>query len=660
MAADRNAFATPYDGDTYQENGEAPFEFRDHAGELQLREIVDGTPGPWRPAAGVIGIDPLIQYLIPTERGRLQATSAAWDPEKEAWFHVYEDDRRTPGDWGHWLGQGMNWNANCAYCHMTEYHKNYDAFDDAYASTWTHQAITCIQCHTGMDAHLNAMTTATGTKAYPPSAKALTNEQWMHSCATCHARRGELTAEAFKPGDSFHDHYTLAFPDESDIYHPDGQVNNENYVYTSFMMSRMGHKGVSCFDCHDEHSMELTLPVDNNALCLKCHATGVDDSIKIVPEAHTFHVAGTPGSRCVDCHMPVNTFMQRDDRHDHIFNSPDPYLTKTLGIPNTCNQCHTDQSVDWAIEWSGRWYGDKLANRRSRARAMVIADARAGNAAAIPRLIDLLKTEDIDIWKASLIMNLAKWSDQPRVQATLELHLGDEHPVVRAAAVSALSRYGPQPRLIGKYLDDPIRSVRIAAARALQPMLPADHPAAKELRASLEFTADTPMSALQLADMERQHAQTGRGTSSKQVVRWATHAVNLEPNSAEVRRQAAVVASASDTQQAAVWLDEAKELEPNSAEIAFSLGLLQAELGKPRQAAAEMERAVRIDATFDRAWYNLALMRLNAGDTTGALQAAQTAVRLIPRNRDYQYLLAVVLHRSGRRAEAEAIMRQLR
>ena len=41
----------------------------------------------------------------------------------------------------------MNWNTQCAWCHMSLFHKNYDPVKDRYASTWTEPGVTCIQCH---------------------------------------------------------------------------------------------------------------------------------------------------------------------------------------------------------------------------------------------------------------------------------------------------------------------------------------------------------------------------------------------------------------------------------------------------------------------------------------------------------------------------------
>ena len=38
-------------------------------------------------------------------------------------------------------------NANCAWCHTTEYRKNFDFAADRYGSTWGRQGITCAACH---------------------------------------------------------------------------------------------------------------------------------------------------------------------------------------------------------------------------------------------------------------------------------------------------------------------------------------------------------------------------------------------------------------------------------------------------------------------------------------------------------------------------------
>ena len=71
--------------------------------------------------------------------------------------------------------------------------------------------------------------------------------------------------------------------------------------------------------------------------------------------------------------------MVRDLRRDHGFTSPDPVLTKELGIPNACTTCHQDKNVDWEIEAVEKWYGTNM-NRRARDRA------RARRSATLPSI----------------------------------------------------------------------------------------------------------------------------------------------------------------------------------------------------------------------------------------------------------------------------------
>ena len=78
--------------------------------------------------------------------------------------------------------------------------------------------------------------------------------------------------------------------------------------------------------------------------------------------------------------MPTTTYMQRDPRHDHGFIKPDPLLTKELGIPNACNGCHTDKSVDWAIGHTDTLVRSDKMESRQRQRTRVVAAAQAEHA----------------------------------------------------------------------------------------------------------------------------------------------------------------------------------------------------------------------------------------------------------------------------------------
>jgi hypothetical protein len=39
----------------------------------------------------------------------------------------------------------------------------------------------------------------------------------------------------------------------------------------------------------------------------------------------------------------------------HTFRFISPKLTQQFGMPNPCNSCHTDKSVQWALEQLKSW-----------------------------------------------------------------------------------------------------------------------------------------------------------------------------------------------------------------------------------------------------------------------------------------------------------------
>ena len=101
----------------------------------------------------VIGHDPLRQFLVDGGNGRLQTLEASYDPHNAEWFNVYGDEDRQSGEWGHWTGRGMNWNAMCASCHNTRLRKNYDEASDSYHTSMAEMTVSCEACHGPMEKH---------------------------------------------------------------------------------------------------------------------------------------------------------------------------------------------------------------------------------------------------------------------------------------------------------------------------------------------------------------------------------------------------------------------------------------------------------------------------------------------------------------------------
>ena len=78
----------------------------------------------------VIGVTPLKQYLLPFPGGRLQALNISFDPRNNEWFDMQAPayaDYPTIGRTG--KNRGMNWNSQCAFCHMTNLQKGIQCED---------------------------------------------------------------------------------------------------------------------------------------------------------------------------------------------------------------------------------------------------------------------------------------------------------------------------------------------------------------------------------------------------------------------------------------------------------------------------------------------------------------------------------------------------
>jgi tetratricopeptide (TPR) repeat protein len=620
----------------------------------------------------VIAESPLRQMLVAFPGGRLQATEAAWDPRSNQWFNVYGEEDRKPGEWGHWTGRGMNWNNMCAACHNTRVRKNYDPVTDSYRTAFVETGVGCESCHGPMKDHNEWQYANKGKGLKDPTLKKLSRDQVFDNCAACHSRRAEITGDP-KPGDSFFDHHLLSIVDDSNLFHPDGQIWDEDYEVTPFLGSRMHHKGVRCVDCHDVHTMKTRLP--GNFLCLSCHGPGSTNALVINPVTHSRHKVfgydtngallnvdlakykpkeiAEQGGECVNCHMPQTVYMQRHSRHDHGFTIPDPLLTKQFGIPNACNRCHADQNTDWSLQHVETWYGERM-NRPYRQRAQVIARARQGDPAARDGLLTMLEKEEIAYWQAVAGGLLERWSDDPGVARVLRGQLGHSNALVRQMAVQGLAplaRAGDSNALssIQAKLNDPSRNVRIEAARHVAGALDTNALAGSEYLHFLDHASDQPIGRMQVGAF-----QFLRGDPTN-ALKHFEKAVKWDPYSAGIRHELAIVYSQMGrTRDAVTQLEAAVRLAPRDAEFHYKLALALNEAGENGRVIPELELAVQCDPRHGRAWYNLGLARNGAGDAEGAVAALLRAESVEPNNARIPYARATILARMGRMMEARA------
>jgi len=322
------------------------------------------------------GITPLQQYLLAFPKGRLQAFTIAWNTKENRWFSLYPDEKIDPGNSLHWTNRFFTANSSCIECHTTNMSLNYNVKTKTYNSSWDEINVSCQSCHGAGAQHVEwaqaekkeTDKTVNHAKGLQTDYRSLDAREQVDTCARCHSRRYSVS-ENDNQKDTFLDNFMPELLREG-LYHADGQVIEEVYVYGSFIQSKMYHSGVTCLDCHDPHTLKLRQP--GNALCVSCHQskpptekfTRLSSKNYDTPEHH-FHTKESAGAQCVNCHMPEKTYMQIDPRRDHRFSVPRPDLSVKWATPNVCNSCHADESAQWAVETMNQWYGEAWQNRQS-------------------------------------------------------------------------------------------------------------------------------------------------------------------------------------------------------------------------------------------------------------------------------------------------------
>jgi predicted CXXCH cytochrome family protein len=626
------------------------------------------------------GIYPLQQYLLELPGGRLQALSIAWDARPrevggQRWFHLYPGERIDHRDELHWTRRQQNWNYMCADCHSTNLQKNYDATADTYATSWSEISVGCESCHGPGSAHVElasegrggaglsaalderrgatwSIDPATGNARRTPARQ---SSRELDVCAQCHARRSQFS-NAYRAGEPFLDHYRPALL-ESGLYHPDGQQREEVYDWGSFLSSRMHDAGVTCSDCHEPHATALRAP--GSALCSQCHQPA-----KYQATSHHQHTLGSPGSQCVACHMPTTTYMVVDPRHDHSFRIPRPDLSVSIGVPNACNQCHQDRSADWAATAIRRAHPEPRPGFQTFGAAFAAADRgdRVGVRALNAMIGDSAQSA---IARASALERLARQPDRAAVD-TARASLADPSPLVRGAALAVLEVLPPLERRAAlPLLDDPVRTVRLAAANLLAPLAAdalGDHAAsferaAAEYIAAERFNADRPENRTNLGNFL---AERGDAAAAEAEYRAALSLdENFVPawvNLADLQRMQGNETEAEATLRAAL------EESPGNADLRHALGLALVRQQRVADAVVELAGASRAAPENQRFAYVYAIALHSQGRVREAIDELDRALAAAPGDPDILQALAQFLSETGddkRAAEIRDRLQQL-
>ncbi len=689
-----------FDGTTFRYGGVEHRFFRREGKFFVTTENAQGKLQTFQ-VSHTFGWRPLQQYLVSFDDGRKQVLPFCWDVEQKRWFHIYQNEQEPvrPGERVHWTGIDQNWNYMCAACHSTNVHKGYNAKTNTYHTTWSEMDVSCEACHGPGSLHVELARSRSlfwdRRHGYGlAKLKGPGNQTQLDACAPCHSRR-QVLREGFQPGAELLDYYVPELLDD-DLYYEDGQIQEEVYVYGSFLQSLMYRKGVRCSDCHEPHSTSLKF--SGNRLCLQCHEPGKYDTTN-----HHHHHPQGPGGRCVECHMPHRKYMVIDPRRDHSIRVPRPELSLLYRTPNACSQCHyrrkhrleqrwrdyhhcldraragdqearavIDQLDRWAQEAILRWYGPQSAEKRhwtyllAAARSGRLPESKPESPAAsaeespqarrrerkqiVQGLQRLFKQRELGpLVRASAVALLRQYLDVPKVREINDLALEDAEPLVRRAALSNLEplypvrniqrwSYRELPRAEAEALERTFRRLARRAQKLLQdPVLAVRAEAARVLSIVPPHWIDAdyrPALKQALEDYEAtQRLLADRPGAHLNLGVLYSNQLRFEEAEAEYR--------------------QALKLDPHFVPAMINLALMYNYQRRNAEAERLLRQAVKDAPEFADAAYYLGL--LLAEDRTRLEEAAKWLKKATELSPDYArayYNLGLALQALGRWSEA--------
>jgi tetratricopeptide (TPR) repeat protein len=570
------------------------------------------------------GIEPLQQYLVPFPGGRLQVLPTAWDTEQKRWFFMYAGEDIAADDWMHWTRNAQNWNGMCAECHSTHLQKNYDPESRTFNTTWSEIDVSCEACHGPASGHVEwAEIDPMGRPELENyglvvSSSGIDHRQQVEMCAPCHSRRAET-------GD--YDHLQVDLMENQlpsllleGLYHPDGQILEEVYVWGSFVQSKMYQNGVRCSDCHDVHSLELHR--EGNELCLQCHRADTYDVYE-----HHFHKKiheGEPsdGALCIRCHMPEQTYMGVDERADHSLRIPRPDLSLEIGVPNSCSQsgCHDDKDLQWSADAYTEWYGQA----RKPHFGTIFHAARNGDPAALDGLLQVAESTLYPALVRATALSLLQSYSDPKAITLMQRALVDEEAILRHTAVMSMPMENPRAFIeqLAPLLFDSVRTVRMAASSRL---------------AGIDRNLFKPYQLEQLDLALAEYVESMRANLD-----FAASGMNL----------AMLLSQQGENQETERLLREVLKDYPEQHDAAYSLALLLVGLNRADEGLEYLGRASKGLPRRSRVHYNYGLLLAQMGEESQAEGALQKALALEPANMDYLYALVDFYYKRGRMKEA--------
>ena len=332
-----------------------------------------------------------IEQYITEQNGQHTRLPIAYDLTNRRWMNLngsffYPDGK----DYSH---LSASWDPNCVFCHNVKAQPNLDLKSRLFNTEVGELGIACGACHGPAARHADEAASPFTRSAWRVSAGAskeivnprkLDAERSLMVCGHCHGQRipAQLDGiqqimsqgDPYNSGDDLARFYQPVWRDTkvgeysfANRFWANGSPRLTAYEYQGILRSACFIKGdrqnrITCLTCHSMHEGDpkgQIMPENRtNKPCLACHQE-YETAAQLTK--HTGHRAISEGSMCYNCHMPRVVYGVMSVHPTHEITVPDPRLTSSLLVPNACNQCHLDRSVNWAVTESKRLWPTRFA-----------------------------------------------------------------------------------------------------------------------------------------------------------------------------------------------------------------------------------------------------------------------------------------------------------
>jgi len=342
------------------------------------------------PIARTIGSRRIEQYVT-EQSGQYSRLPIAYDLVNRRWMNLNGSFFHADGK--DYFGLRTPWDPNCVFCHNVKAQPNYDFDTKKFQTDVAELGIACGACHGPAATHADRAAspfTRTLWRFSDQSARDIVNpsklspERSLMVCGHCHGQRvpqpidrireilgrgdpynaGDDLAANFRPVSRETKVGDFSFANR---FWSNGSPRLTAYEYQGILRSACFVRGegpnrITCLSCHSMHDGDpkgqITAENRTNKPCLSCHQQFEAEASLI---KHTGHRADSEGSLCYNCHMPRVVYGVMSIHPTHEITIPDPGATISGPVPNACNQCHLDRSVNWVVDQSKRLWPSRFA-----------------------------------------------------------------------------------------------------------------------------------------------------------------------------------------------------------------------------------------------------------------------------------------------------------